>query len=207
MPGRFHDATATPAQRVRAGYDAIRRGAGDDVFILGCGAPLGPLVGAVDGMRIGADVAPSWERDAATAALPGYEAAAPATRHAFVNTCTRAWQHRKLWSNDPDCIMLRTHGTGMDAAAVEAWALAVGMSGGLILVSDDLTQLGADARERLAEVIALGRSADAAVGTGSPPRCPDLLEPTGPTTLVGGGSDRLVLEPARPSVEVRPQRR
>jgi alpha-galactosidase len=207
MPGRFHDATATPAQRVRAGYDAIRRGAGDDVFILGCGAPLGPLVGAVDGMRIGADVAPSWERDAAAAALPGYEAAAPATRHAFVNTCTRAWQHRKLWSNDPDCIMLRTHGTGMDAAAVEAWALAVGMSGGLILVSDDLTQLGADARERLAEVIALGRSADAAVGTGSPPRCPDLLEPTGPTTLVGGGSDRLVLEPARPSVEVRPQRR
>ena len=31
----------TPAERVRAGYDAIRRGAGDDAFLLGCGVPLG----------------------------------------------------------------------------------------------------------------------------------------------------------------------
>ncbi|MDQ1511310.1 MAG: alpha-galactosidase, partial [Actinomycetota bacterium] len=57
MPGRFTDPTRTPAERVRAGYDAIRRGAGDDVFILGCGAPLGAVVGSVDAMRIGADVA------------------------------------------------------------------------------------------------------------------------------------------------------
>ena len=60
MPGRFRDPTRTPAERVRAGYEAIRRGAGDDVFILGCGAPVGALVGVVDGMRIGADVAPWW---------------------------------------------------------------------------------------------------------------------------------------------------
>ena len=38
--GVWHDAALTPAQRVRAGFDAIRRGAGDETFILGCGVPL-----------------------------------------------------------------------------------------------------------------------------------------------------------------------
>src|SRR5690606_39623956 len=36
--GVWADASRTPAQRVRAGFDAIRRGAGEDTFLLGCGA-------------------------------------------------------------------------------------------------------------------------------------------------------------------------
>ena len=36
--GGYADPSRTPAQRVRAGLDAIRRGAGDDAFLLGCGA-------------------------------------------------------------------------------------------------------------------------------------------------------------------------
>ncbi len=60
MPGRYADPTRTPAERVRAGYDAVRRGAGDDVFVLACGAPIGAVVGSVDAMRVGADVAPWW---------------------------------------------------------------------------------------------------------------------------------------------------
>src|SRR5205085_10366281 len=59
--GVWHDPSQTPADRVRAGFDAIRRGAGDDAFILGCGAPLAHVVGVVDGNRIGPDVAPLWE--------------------------------------------------------------------------------------------------------------------------------------------------
>ena len=188
MPGRFRDPTQTPAQRVRAGYDAIRRGAGEDVFILGCGAPLGPLVGAVDGMRIGADVAPWWNAPAGAPALPGYEAAAPATRHAFVNTCTRAFQHRRLWLNDPDCLMLRTTATAMAPEAVRGWAQIVGASGGLALVSDDLALLddgveGGRARALLAEVIERGRTADDAAAAGHPPRPLDLDDARGPAGL------------------------
>ena len=41
----WHDPSLTPAERVRAGYDAIRRGAGDDAYVLGCGAPLGHCIG------------------------------------------------------------------------------------------------------------------------------------------------------------------
>ena len=45
VDGVWADATRTPAQRVRAGFEALRRGAGDDAFILGCGAPLSHVVG------------------------------------------------------------------------------------------------------------------------------------------------------------------
>ncbi len=41
LQGGYADPTRTPAQRVRAGFDAVRRGAGPDTFLLGCGAPLG----------------------------------------------------------------------------------------------------------------------------------------------------------------------
>jgi alpha-galactosidase len=180
MPGRFHDPTMTPAQRVRAGYDAIRRGAGNDVFILGCGAPLGALVGVVDGMRIGADVAPWWNAPADQLALPGYEAAAPATRHAFVNTCTRAFQHRRLWLNDPDCVMLRTTETRLEPDAAQGWAATVGASGGMVLVSDDLALLGPAEHALLDDVLAAGAEADRRAAAGAGPRALGTLDPAGP---------------------------
>lgn len=183
MPGRYADPTMTPAARVRAGFDAIRRGAGDDVFILGCGAPIGAVVGVVDGMRIGPDVAPWWERPPANGAQPGYEDTAPATRNAFVNTCTRSFMHRRLWANDPDCIMLRTVDTQMSPAQAESWARTVGASGGLVLVSDDLSLLDAGAHRLLDDVIAQGRAADRAASRGRPPRAIGLLDPDGPEGL------------------------
>ncbi|MCU1430525.1 MAG: Melibiase, partial [Actinomycetia bacterium] len=103
VPGRFSDPTRTPAERVRAGYDAVRAGAGNDAFILGCGCPLGAVIGSVDAMRIGPDVAPWWGVTAASGALPGYDAAAPSTRNAWVSTLGRSFMHRRLWLNDPDC--------------------------------------------------------------------------------------------------------
>ena len=60
--GTRHDPGLTRAQTLRRGLEAIRRGAGKKTFILGCGCPLGPAIGIVDGMRIGPDVAPHWER-------------------------------------------------------------------------------------------------------------------------------------------------
>ena len=186
MPGRFADPTRTPAERVRAGYDAIRRGAGDDVFILGCGAPLGAVVGSVDAMRIGADVAPWWDAPAdAPERQPAYEATTPATRHAFVNTCTRSFMHRRLWSNDPDCIMLRTSETRLSPAAAEGWALTVGASGGLVLVSDDLSLIDARGRRLLDTVVEMARAVDDAARAGSGPRALGLLDPDGPGGITG----------------------
>ena len=186
MPGRYADPSKTPAERVRAGFDAIRRGAGDDTVIVGCGAPLGAVVGVVDAMRIGADVAPWWDPPAQGGEqLPGYEASVPSTHNAFVNTCTRSFMHRRLWANDPDCVMLRAVDTRLTPEESERWARTVGSSGGLVVVSDDLALLGARERRLLDEIVTAGRTADDAARTGRPPRALDLLDPAGPRGLAG----------------------
>jgi alpha-galactosidase len=184
VPGRYADPSRTPAQRVRAGIEAVRRGAGDDVFLLGCGMPLGAGIGVVDGMRIGPDVAPWWEpRDA----FPGYAEAAPSTGNAWRSTLVRSAFHRRLWLNDPDCLMLRTADTDLTPDQVEAWAHAVGVSGGMALVSDDLALLDANARRLLGEVLVVGLAADEEARSGLPARCDDLLDNATPTTLRAAG--------------------
>jgi alpha-galactosidase len=186
--GVWHDRSLTPAQRVRAGYDAIRRGAGDDTFLLGCGAPQGACIGVVDGMRIGPDVAPWWSPKPELWPYPGYEGTIPATANAWRNTLARSFQHRRLWLNDPDCLMLRHTETDLTEEQVRAWALAVGVSGGMAVISDDLSLLDARASDLLNEVVALGRAADAAARTGAAPRCDDLLTSAVPTTLSAAGA-------------------
>jgi alpha-galactosidase len=171
--GVWSDPTRTPAERVRAGYDAIRRGAGDDTFILGCGAPLGPCVGVVDGMRIGPDVAPSWDVTGGWAP-EGYRVTLPSVANAWRSTAARAFMHRSLWLNDPDCLMLRTDATSLAVEQVAAWAEAVAASGGMALVSDDLSLLGADARALLDDVIDAGGEVDAAAIAGEVPTVPSL---------------------------------
>jgi len=180
MHGGYADPGRTPAQRVRAGFDAIRRGAGEGTFLLGCGAPLGASVGAVDGMRIGPDVAPWWHPQPEQYRPPGHEGGEPATVNAWRNTLSRSFLHRRLWLNDPDCLMLRAERTTLQPEQMRAWALAVGVSGGMALVSDDLALLGPDARALLDEVVALGREADAGA---HPPRCGDLLDADPPRRL------------------------
>lgn len=189
--GEWADSSLTPAERVRAGYDAIRAGAGDDVFLLGCGAPLGPCIGAVDGMRIGPDVAPEWS---APARPFGYADTGPATRNAWRNTLARSFMHRRLWINDPDCLMLRSTSTSLTPAQIEAWAHAVAGSGGMALVSDDLALLGDRERAFLDTVIATGRAVDAASIAGAPPRCPDLLDRWTPARLESAAAS-LVADP------------
>ncbi len=205
--GVYHDPTMTPAQRVRAGYDAVRRGAGEDAFVLGCGAPLGAVVGVVDGMRIGADVAPWWHLQEGQH-LPGpYAGGEPATANAFTNTLTRSFLHRRLWLNDPDCLMLRRTDTRLEADAVRTWAHTVGVCGGMALVSDDLGLLDGDARALLDEVLELGRASDTAAIAGPPARCGDLLDAARPGRLSAAGVE-LIADPATAASQLRrPNRR
>jgi alpha-galactosidase len=183
VDGGYTDSTCTPAERVRAGFRALRRGAGDDAFLLGCGVPLANVVGLVDANRIGPDVAPVWALDPSEEMVPGYLGIQPATGHAFTNTLTRSFMHRRLWLNDPDCLMLRTTDTGLGEAAAHTWARAVGLSGGMALVSDDLALLDAGSHRLLDEVLTLGRAADEGARSGDGPRCDDLLEPAAPGRL------------------------
>jgi alpha-galactosidase len=156
-------------------------------------------------MRIGPDVAPWWDLPNDQWTPPGYGDSAPATRNAWRNTLTRSFQHRRLWLNDPDCVMLRTTETRLSADAARAWALAVGVSGGMALVSDDLALLDDGARRLLTEVIEIGRQSDAAARTGPPARCSDLMDEPLPTHLASGSYELASLTP-RPVAPETPER-
>ena len=184
--GRFRDMGMTPAQRVRAGYEAVRRGAGEDTFLLACGCPIGSVVGVVDGMRVGPDVAPRWGLAPTTEPTDPYAWAFPSTRAAWRSTAIRSSMHRNLWLNDPDCLMLRTSETELTPDQARTWAHVVGVSGGMAIVSDDLSLLGPAERALLDEVVTLGREADRAATEGTPPTT-DLLSDE-PTELRSGGT-------------------
>lgn len=149
LPGQRHDPTATRAQALRRGLEAIRDGAGDDAFLLGCGSPLGPAVGIVDAMRIGPDVAPAWTTWLSRWLLRGRHGVA--TRHAIRNALTRAFMHRRLWLNDPDCVMVRDADTALTLDEVRSLAAVVGLSDGLFVMSDRLDALPEERRSVLAD--------------------------------------------------------
>ncbi len=136
MPGRRHDPRTTRAGAVRKGLEAIRESVGDDVYLLGCGAPLGPSIGIVDAMRIGTDVHPDWApfwRDLSSASA----------ENSIRNAMTRYFLNRHLWVNDPDCVLIRTRDDGSNLVLNEVRSLVsiVGLSGGAVVDSDNLDSL------------------------------------------------------------------
>jgi alpha-galactosidase len=164
------------AQRLRRGLDAVRSGAGCDAFLLGCGCPLGAAVGVVDGMRVGPDVAPTWLPEPAHA-IPGIEAALPSTRNAVRNALSRTWMHRRLWLNDPDCLMARSRDTDLSAEEIRTLAATIAASGGMVIFSDDLSTLSGRDRALIRETAAMAKAVD---GAGIPCRA-RVLDPLAPS--------------------------
>jgi len=149
--GKRLDTNMTRATMLRLGLDAIRAGAGEEAFILGCGCPLGPAVGVVDGMRIGPDVAPYW----------GSSAEDPSTVHALDAIIARSFMHRRLWLNDPDCLMLRTRDTQLNAEERGALAATIASSGGMLLISDDMALIDDEAAALYRDAARIGTAVDA----------------------------------------------
>ncbi|HLB26259.1 MAG TPA: alpha-galactosidase, partial [Dehalococcoidia bacterium] len=153
VDGIRHDPDVTRAQAYRRGVEAIRRAVGDG-FILGCGNPVGPSVGLINGMRIGPDVAPYWTPPV-RAAGDRSDLSVPSTLNAIRNVLHRWWMHRSLWLNDPDCLLLRGSETALTADEVVTLATVIGMSGGMLLDSDNLTRLEPERRAMLARLLPL----------------------------------------------------
>jgi len=183
MQARAHDPRVTRAGRLRRGLAAIRDGAGDETFLLGCGSPLGAAVGMVDGMRIGPDVAPSWHVEA-DARIAGLEPTQPSAANAIRNVLSRAFMHRRLWLNDPDCLMVRRSDTQLSPAELSSLAGAIAASGGMVIFSDDVSRLGADERGLLRDTLALAREIDDGAPQGTA-RALGLLDAPAPSGLVG----------------------
>jgi len=173
MQADARDPRLARAERLRRGLEAVRAGAGPDAFLLGCGCPLGAAVGLVDGMRIGPDVAPAWAPDERSR-IPGLEPTAPATRNAVRNILSRAWMHRRLWLNDPDCLMVRTRETALTVAESTTLAASIAASGGMVIFSDDVPLLSPSELALVRDTIALAREVDSGGARGTA-RSIDLL--------------------------------
>ncbi len=161
------------AQRLRVGLDAVRAGAGEGAFLLGCGCPLGAAVGVVDGMRIGPDVAPRWRAEPGIR-IPGIEETLPSTRSAVRSVLARAWMHRRLWLNDPDCLMARRRDTELSLEEARTLAIAIAVTGGMLVFSDDWRSLDAAGRDLVRDTLAAARAVDG-LGLPSLARAPALL--------------------------------
>ena len=141
LKGRFYDATQTRAQVLRTGLELVRSEAGEEAFLLGCGCPLGPAIGLVNGMRIGADTARRWNPYfKGIESLLRKEASFPSAFNALHNTLTRSDLHGRWWINDPDCLLLRPE-TELTKTEVETIASVIALSGGSLMISDHVPDL------------------------------------------------------------------
>ena len=141
LRGFYHDRTRTRAQVLRNGIEALRRTVGEETVLLGCGVPLGSVLGLVQAMRIGADVSGTWKPTHFGISLPiRNEPHMPSARNSIQNILTRAALNRRWWVNDPDCLLVRPD-SHLSPEEVQSLATAIGMTGGSVLLSDDMTKL------------------------------------------------------------------
>lgn len=174
LPGQRYDPRLTRAQVMRKGMQALRDAAGPQTYFLGCGLPLGSGIGLVDSMRIGADVNGTWQPQVhGINTWIKNEPHMPAARNAIQNTLSRAPMHNRWWVNDPDCLLLRPE-TELTDAETQTLATVIALSGGSLILSDNLTRLPAN-RVRMAQVLL--------PVAGQRPEVLDLLEEPTPRRL------------------------
>jgi alpha-galactosidase len=123
LPGRRHE-DVSPVAAYRSGLRLIREAAGEDAYLVGCGAPVLPSVGLLDAMRVSPDTFHEGGEDGSHG-LRG--------RPSLVS---RAWQQGRFWVNDSDCLVARP-----SYAQRERWAETVATFGGLRSCSDRLREL------------------------------------------------------------------
>ncbi|MGN8554167.1 UNVERIFIED_CONTAM: alpha-galactosidase [Microbacterium sp. SLM126] len=123
VPARRHD-DVSPIEAYRSGLGLIRDVMGEDAYLLGCGAPILPSVGIVDAMRVSPDTFHEGGEDGSQG-LRGR-----------MSLEARAWQHGRLWTTDPDCLVARP-----EFALRDEWADVVLAAPGLRGFSDRIAEL------------------------------------------------------------------
>ncbi len=136
------------AAQYRRYFKEIRKVVGDDVFLLACGAPIGESIGIFDSIRASADIAFNanmwWDiiRQDAQAII------------------MRSPYHGKVFINDPDALIVRDYlcpynndGVKLTFDEARTWATVVAMSGGHILINEELEKIGKDRRALFANIL------------------------------------------------------
>lgn len=154
------DQTKTGIEAFRIGMKIICEEAGPDRFILNCGSPVAASVGLCDGMRIGLDVGGRWF---APMNMQEWQYGNCCLKAAANSTIWRQWMQRVWWHNDPDCVILRNQMTDVEwntfkdhpfanspvcpedftltSEETMGWLRLIWLSGGMLIVSEDMTTL------------------------------------------------------------------
>jgi alpha-galactosidase len=139
---RYHQPGTTAPMNLRRGLEIIREAAGDGAFLLGgLTCYFGPAIGLVDAMRVGPDVSTGW-----------FDGPRPSVKHAMRMTLQRNWMHGRWWANDPDCLVVRDTETSLSEPETRFLATAVALSGGMVVLGDDLPSLS-PARRAIADAL------------------------------------------------------
>ena len=171
---RHEDVTGMEAYH--RGMQILREAAGEDTWILACGAPMLPSVGYADSYRTGADIGFEFDPDPRREYLR-WEARA---------TAARGWQNGIWWWVDPDQLLVRPPFSDEEVTGAVA---AQALSGGPWILGDDLPSLDA---ERLS--VALDPELLALIGTSARPEDPlrTLSGPDfGPVAEYGNPDDQV----------------
>ncbi len=146
IEGARHRNDMTRVEIYRRALKAIREAVGDDVYLLGCGAPIGESYGFFDGMRIGEDTEHRWKGHPFFRLLRGLTGfwAFPNMKDSLKNTIHR-WLLNYTWNNDPDVLILRK---GVSDNLIRAQTTVYFLLSGHIMFSDPpslMTKFGREA--------------------------------------------------------------
>ena len=137
-PGAENAYRVRDGEQVRIGLSAIREAVGQDVYLLGCNLPISHGLGLLSAIFAAMDVGN---------ATGNFDH----LKSRMTTIISRYWQQKRLWHVDPDVLYLG--GEFLDPSDLcslgeaQLRATAVALSGGPVLLGDDLTTL---AEERLA---------------------------------------------------------
>jgi alpha-galactosidase len=122
----------------------IREEIGDSLW-LGCGGPIWAPIGLMDAVRIGRDIGVSWR---------GHHSAESLLR----DQTSRNFANGIFWQADPDCILLRSRFHELTDSEVRSLALFAGLSGGLLMTSEQLDEVSEERRKLLAQLLGNGKA-------------------------------------------------
>ena len=163
---RCHDMSMGRAGILRRTYEIIRSAIGPDSYFLGCCVPYEAAFGIVDAVRTTADIQIYWS----------------AVQINMTSASARWWMHHRLWNNDSDFLVVRGEETSdaefpnqspfvtgryasgpvLSKREAESLALALHMTGGDLLFSDNFLKLNDAGRKILKDVLALAPLNEAA---------------------------------------------
>ena len=147
--GVRYDKNATAVEAYRRGMETIFDATENKAFILGCNAPMWPSLGLVTGMRVTNDV------------IRNVKHMANLSEQCF----HRNWMHKKLWVNDPDCLIMADNSSKvMDPSGVIRKSLSnkkflklnnvyIRASGGMVLSGDYVSKYSKSDIDRLHRIL------------------------------------------------------